>query len=87
MTGGSRGIGYAVAAVLVVEGADVAIVARDAGVLDDAVTRLRDGAAGRVDAVPADTSDDASVREMAATVADRLGGVDVLVNAAARPAV
>lgn len=87
MTGGSRGIGYAVAAVLVAEGADVAIVARDAGVLDDAVTRLRDGAAGRVEAVPADTSDDASVREMAATVADRLGGVDVLVNAAARPAV
>ncbi len=86
VTGGSRGIGYAVAAALAAEGADVAIVARDATALDEAAARLRDGARGRIEAVPADTSDDASVRAMAATVAERLGGVDVLVNAAARPA-
>lgn len=87
VTGGSRGIGFAVAATLAAEGADVAIVARDTGGLDEAAARLREVAAGRVETATADTSDDASVREMAATVTHRLGGVDVLVNAAARPAV
>lgn len=86
VTGGSRGIGYAVAAALAAEGADVALVARDAAALDGAAARLRGTSAGRVEAVPADTADDASVRAMAATVADRFGGVDILVNAAARPA-
>ncbi|TCK27020.1 SDR family NAD(P)-dependent oxidoreductase [Pseudonocardia endophytica] len=86
VTGGSRGIGYAVAAVLAAEGADVAIVARDASALDEAAARLREGARGRVETVVADTSDDGSVRAMAATVTERFGGVDVLVNAAARPA-
>jgi NAD(P)-dependent dehydrogenase (short-subunit alcohol dehydrogenase family) len=36
-------------------------------------------------AVSADTGDDQSVAEMAATVAGEFGGVDILVNAAARP--
>ena len=87
VTGGSRGIGYAVAAALATEGADVAIVARDTAALDEAAALLRERASGRVEAVAADTSDDAAVREMATTVTERLGGVDVLVNAAARPAV
>jgi len=40
----------------------------------------------RVVAIPADTTDDASVRAMAARAVELLGGVDILVNSAARPA-
>jgi len=82
VTGGSRGIGLAVARGLVMEGARVAIVARDE-------ERLRAAAAGlgpEVLAVPADTTDDAAVRAMVEEVVDAWGGVDVLVNAAAQPA-
>ncbi len=85
VTGGSRGIGKAVAATLLAEGAEVAIAARDPGRLTEAATDL--AAAGR--AVPAfqvDTGDDASVRQLVAAARDRLGGVDILVNCAARPA-
>ena len=74
------------ATTLAAEGADVAMVARDAAVLDAAAAHVDGAGAGRVVAVPADTADDAAVRAMVDTVADRLGGVDVLVNAAARPA-
>jgi NAD(P)-dependent dehydrogenase (short-subunit alcohol dehydrogenase family) len=85
VTGGSRGIGYAVAAALVAEGVDVAVVARDRAALDAAAARL--GAGGRrVVALPADTTDDAAVRAMVDAAAAALGGVDILVNAAARPA-
>lgn len=86
VTGGSRGIGLAVATTLAAEGADVALVARDAAALDEAAAQVGNAGPGQVIAVPADTADDASVRAMVAAVADRLGGVDVLVNAAARPA-
>jgi NAD(P)-dependent dehydrogenase (short-subunit alcohol dehydrogenase family) len=82
VTGGSRGIGLAVARGLVMEGARVAIVARDE-------ERLRAAAAGlgpEVLAVHADTTDDAAVRAMVEEVVDTWGGVDVLVNAAAQPA-
>ncbi|MBW0106104.1 SDR family NAD(P)-dependent oxidoreductase [Pseudonocardia sp. KRD291] len=86
VTGASRGIGLAVATTLAAEGADVALVARDAAALERAAAQVEGAGPGRVVAVPADTADDAAVRAMVATVADRLGGVDVLVNAAARPA-
>jgi NAD(P)-dependent dehydrogenase (short-subunit alcohol dehydrogenase family) len=43
------------------------------------------GAAGRVLAVRCDTGDDASVRAMVDAVVAGLGGVEILVNAAARP--
>lgn len=82
VTGGSRGIGFAAAAALSAEGADVAVVARHQAPLDAAALRLP----GRSLAVVADTSDDDSVRAMVARVVDEFGGVDILVNAAAQPA-
>jgi NAD(P)-dependent dehydrogenase (short-subunit alcohol dehydrogenase family) len=85
VTGGSRGIGFAAAAALAVEGADVALVARTEDALEAAAFRLtRHG--HRVLAVVADTADDASVQAMVERVVAEFGGVDILVNAAAEPA-
>ena len=84
VTGASRGIGFAVAAALTAEGADVVLVARDEAALDAAATRLS-GPGRRVLAIAADTTDDAAVRAMVARTVAELGGVDILVNAAARP--
>lgn len=85
VTGASRGIGRAVAGRLAEEGADVALLARDPAALAEVATELaRHGT--RVVVVAADTTDDVAVRAAVATVVDQLGGVDVLVNAAARPA-
>jgi NAD(P)-dependent dehydrogenase (short-subunit alcohol dehydrogenase family) len=86
VTGASRGIGLAVAVGLAAEGADVALVSRGGPDLEVAARRAGDAGGGRAIAVPADTRDDAAVRAMVAAVAAELGGVDVLVNAAARPA-
>src|SRR6185312_3893375 len=90
VTGGSRGIGLAVARGLVAEGAAVAVVARNAEDLDAAAAGLRAAAADATDATvlaaTADTTDDASVRAMVDRVVAELGGVQILVNAAARPA-
>jgi NAD(P)-dependent dehydrogenase (short-subunit alcohol dehydrogenase family) len=86
VTGGSRGIGKAAAAALLAEGAQVAIAARDAGRLTEAAGELGAGAGRTVHAVEVDTGDDGSVRRMAATAQDLLGGIDILVNCAAKPA-
>src|ERR1700722_9299456 len=90
VTGGSRGIGLAVARALAAEGCDVALVARDAAALEAAREEVAavpaaGGPGRRVMTVSCDTGDDEAVREMAAAVADGLGGADILVNAAARP--
>ena len=79
VTGGSRGIGLAVARVLAAEGARVALVAR--GI--EALTAAADEVGGL--AVPGDTGSDESVAAMVATVVEAFGGVDVLVNSAATP--
>jgi NAD(P)-dependent dehydrogenase (short-subunit alcohol dehydrogenase family) len=79
VTGGSRGIGLAVARVLAAEGARVAVVARGIDALAAAVDEV-----GGL-AVPADTGSDVSVAALVATVVEAFGGVDILVNAAATP--
>jgi len=85
VTGASRGIGLATARALAAEGADVALVSRDQDALDRAAAQLTADSGRTVVGVAADTGDDASVAAMVETVVGRLGGVDVLVNCAARP--
>ncbi|HEX3715571.1 MAG TPA: SDR family oxidoreductase [Trebonia sp.] len=88
VTGGSRGIGLAIAKALSAEGAHVALVAREPGALAAAKAAVEEAgglAAGRVITVSCDTGDDHAVGHMAADVAAAFGGVDILVNAAARP--
>lgn len=87
VTGGNRGIGLAVAKALSAEGAHVALVARDAAKLEEArkvVLEAGGPAGGQVIAVSCDTGDDHAVQHMAADVAAAFGGMDILVNAAAR---
>jgi len=85
VTGASRGIGLAVADALAAEGADVVLVARDQAALDAAAQQV--GRHGhRVLALAADTTDDAAVCAMITAAVADLGGIDILVNAAAQPA-
>ncbi|MBX5466396.1 MAG: SDR family oxidoreductase [Firmicutes bacterium] len=85
VTGGTRGIGLAVAAGLVAEGASVAIVGRSLEHLSRALSYLRGlgGGGALVVGRAATIGADASVHQaLAAFAAEQLGGVDYLVNAA-----
>jgi NAD(P)-dependent dehydrogenase (short-subunit alcohol dehydrogenase family) len=79
VTGGSRGIGKAVAAALISEGVTVTITARGAEALERSAAEL--GA----QAIVADTGDDDAVRNLVARATESMGGIDILVNAAAAP--
>ncbi len=85
VTGGSRGIGKAVARALADEGCDVAIAARDRTRLDEAAAELRAATGRTIFPVEVETGDDPSVRHMVAQVREHLGGIDILVNNAAKP--
>lgn len=85
VTGGSRGIGKAVALALATEGMDVAIVARRRPDLEAAAAELVGQTGRRVVAVPADTGSDEQVRHMVGQAVAALGSLDVLVNCAAQP--
>ena len=85
ITGGSRGIGLAAGHALAAEGADVALVARDAARLAAAGDAVA-GHGRRVLAMVADSADDGAVRAAVAGAVGEFGGVDILVNAAAEPA-
>ena len=85
VTGGSRGIGKAIARELGREGVDVAIVARNRDALETAARELSAESGRRVVPIVADTGDDAAVKAMVRTAAADLGRIDILVNCAARP--
>ena len=86
VTGGSRGIGKAIALELAREGAEVAIVARAQAALDDAAVDIARQTGRTVKAIAADTGDDAAVKAMVAAVQAAFGRIDILVNCAAQPA-
>ena len=79
VTGGSKGIGLAVARELAAEGVSVALCARDAGEVEAAATQVR-AAGGVVHAQVADVTDPAQVEQFVAASARALDGIDVLVN-------
>jgi len=85
VTGGSRGIGKAIARELAREGVRVAIVARDAAALDTAAADIKAETRSEVVPIAADTGSDSEVQAMVARAVEALGGVDILVNAAAQP--
>lgn len=85
VVGGSSGIGRAIARQLALEGARVAIAARDPDRLKLAAEALGNEVGAPVFAAAVDTQSDASVQSLLKTVASALSGLDILVNAAAKP--
>ena len=83
VTGGSRGIGAAVAIALAGAGADVVVNYRERADAANAVCGEIKKIGKKAMAVRADVSAAADVRRMIAEVEARLGGIDILVNNAA----
>lgn len=79
VTGGSKGIGRAIAHALLAEGARVAICGRDAATLDQAAAELS-AEGGDVIGKTCDMGRFEQVEELFSFVVDRFGGIDVLVN-------
>ena len=79
ITGASRGIGRAVAEQAARSGARVAMVARSAALLQSVADSLTAQGA-HVTAIVADVTSDEDRQRILATVVERLGGLDVLIN-------
>ncbi len=83
VTGGSSGIGFAVASELVRMGANVAVIARDRSRLDAAAAHLQSlrlSEGQRVVAAPCDVADAASVSRVLEALVRDVGAPDLLVN-------
>ncbi len=82
ITGGSKGIGRAIALTFAEHGAQVAIAARGTEALEQTAKEI-EGRGVRALAVPTDVADEAALEGLVRRVCGELGGVDVLVNNAA----
>lgn len=80
VTGGSEGIGKAIARVLAREGCDVAICARRPDVLEEAAREIATETGRRIVAIPADLTRDADARNFIEGAHAALGRIDILVN-------
>jgi NAD(P)-dependent dehydrogenase (short-subunit alcohol dehydrogenase family) len=80
VTGGSKGLGFAIAQELIGEGAHVAICSRS----EEEVLAAAEQLGGNVYAQRADVTDPDQIRDFIARAADALGGIDALVNNAGR---
>ena len=78
ITGGSRGIGFAIAEALAAEGVALGLVARDEAGLAEAAGRLARHKVS-VATVPADVTDTTALEQAVNQVASELGGLDLLV--------
>ncbi len=85
VTGGSRGIGRAIAQGFVERGGRVIIASRDRGSLDKAVSEMQPAAAasgGTIQAVACDVARKDDIDRLVATVLQDAGQIDTLVNVA-----
>ncbi len=83
LTGASSGIGEAAAEKFAQRGATVVVVARRQDLLDEVADRITTSG-GTAMSVPCDLSDMDAVDALVADVEKRIGGVDILINNAAR---
>ncbi len=86
MSGGSRGIGLAIAKRIAQDGANVALIAKTAephpklpGTVFTAAEEI-DGAGGRALPIVGDVRDEAQVADAVTQAAEKFGGVDIVVN-------
>ena len=80
VTGGSRGIGRAIAVALAAEGAKVAVIyAGNAAAAEETLSLIKEQG-GEAVAMPCDVADDAAVSDMINAVKEQFGSVDILVN-------
>ncbi len=82
VTGGSRGIGLAIAQAFAAAGAKVVLASRRQEAVDEAAEIVR-AAGGDVLSVAAHTGDSAAVTSLVERAVDHFGGIDILVNNAA----
>jgi NAD(P)-dependent dehydrogenase (short-subunit alcohol dehydrogenase family) len=80
VTGGSKGMGLAIAETLASEGASVAVMARGRPALDAAVGKLRQAGAPDAIGISVDMADAASITAGFAAVAERWGQLNSLVH-------
>jgi 3-oxoacyl-[acyl-carrier protein] reductase len=77
--GGTRGIGRSIAETFAAEGANVAVCARNAEQVDEAVAALK-GKGVRATGGAVDITDGAALKAWVAKAGDELGGIDALVS-------
>jgi NAD(P)-dependent dehydrogenase (short-subunit alcohol dehydrogenase family) len=82
ITGGNRGFGAATAELLVQEGAQVLITARDEKQLADTAARIRRDRESAVETLAADLTKPDSAEQIARAALDAFGRIDILVNCA-----
>jgi 3-oxoacyl-[acyl-carrier protein] reductase len=80
VTGGSRGIGLAIARALVAEGVNVAITGRSGAHLSNARPQLEGAGPAAVETLVADVRQEPEVRGAIEATVSRFGGLDILVN-------
>ena len=80
VTGGSKGMGFAIAETLATEGASVAVMARGKVALDSAVESLRSAGAPDAVAISVDMADPESILDGFAEIRDRWGKFNSLIH-------
>lgn len=85
ISGGSRGLGKAIARTLLDEGARVVVAARHAETVEQAAADLAAATGGEAHGLTVDTRDDISVNTLVEKAVSILGGLDIVVNAAGKP--
>jgi NAD(P)-dependent dehydrogenase (short-subunit alcohol dehydrogenase family) len=80
ITGGSVGIGLAIAHGLAAEGVNLALCARDGGRLEAVTASIRESHGVEALGVPADVSVPADLERFAAEIERSFGGTDILIN-------
>jgi 3-oxoacyl-[acyl-carrier protein] reductase len=80
VTGGTKGIGRAIAEALVNEGVSVCVSARSRSEIDDAVVAMRALGTGQATGVVADVCNYSQVKAIFELVESQFGGLDILIN-------
>jgi len=82
ITGGSRGIGAAIAEALAQMGVSISLISRNAETLKATANRIGENCGARVATQAADLTEEPAVRQAIARVSDSLGAPTILINSA-----